>query len=857
MQKEIENQLNKIAKNNQIIEDLKKEKENIISEELNSEEILNKFKKHEEKKITKSFENKAIIKLNGGYNMPKKAIAEKLKQSDKFKIALKEVENENINLKILRSATSFTDITFIQESEKKTFISNNLQNEKNREKCKNIDEQINKLKKENKNINHDIKMLVVEDMEAYDFENLVTNLYDDMLNYAIIKIENYFKNSADICFEKVSFNYYYRRSSEYIEISKENIQEYFEWLEEFNNLDDLLCDIITNGEDYIESFIYKYTLEHLPEEMNTYTLYDEANTILTDTLTDIIFDLYIGSDFSIDLNKKFTSKYIIELLKQNKKYGKFIDYIDYVNNEIEEKILTKIPNNYINLYPSARKIKRHFVLHIGPTNSGKTWSALNNLKKFNNGIYLAPLRLLAFEKFEELNNDGYICSLKTGEEQIIKKDANFISSTIEMANFTNKYNCAVIDECQMVNDENRGGAWTNAILGLVCPEIHLCLSSNAKDILIKLINECNDTYEVVEYERKNELICEKEKFNFYNEIKKGDALIVFSKRSVYAVAAELQEKNIKCSIIYGALPYDVKQSEAEKFNKGVTDVVVATDAIGMGLNLPIKRIIFMEIEKFDGKIQRKLYSTELKQIAGRAGRYGINEYGLYNVYASNKDKEKIKKDIEKDDFQISYARLSFPEILINIEGNISDILSKWNEIETNKFYIKQDLDVQIQLAKDLEKLSENKQLIYNFITIGFDTKNDELKELWKDIFNSQKKSKKYNIPNYLILDIKNIKKNDLNELEEMFKICDLLYQYYDKFNYLKEMEEITKMRQKISKQMIELLKNKKISRRKCSCCNCNLPLLWRYGMCEECYEEQYGYEDDDNYDDEDDWLDYV
>ena len=84
-------------------------------------------------------------------------------------------------------------------------------------------------------------------------------------------------------------------------------------------------------------------------------------------------------------------------------------------------------------------------------------------------------------------------------------------------------------------------------------------------------------------------------------------LIVFSKRSVYAVAAELQEKNIKCSIIYGALPYDVKQSEAEKVNKGMTDVVVATDAIGMGLNLPIKRIIFMEIEKFDGKIQRKLY----------------------------------------------------------------------------------------------------------------------------------------------------------------------------------------------------------------------------------------------------------
>lgn len=858
MNNKAKEQLNKIDENKQLINQLIDEEEKIIIEESNSKELLDKFKKKEKQKIIKNIENRILIDIKGC--MPKKEEVLKIKETDEFKSILSKKENENVKLEILKNAKSFDDIAFVSKKDKYKFIHLNFQNKKNIETYKKIDEQIKKIHKENNNINNILRDVVIDEIKSYDFENFAWTLYEDMFNEAKDKIENYFKTDTEIGYEKKTYNRSFRSyDTEFIEISKETIQDYLEWIEDFDNLDRLIIEIITDNNDFLEEFVYSYIINNLPEEFNEYQKNPFLNDAINDEVLDIAFSLDINYQMSSDFYNIFTKKYIIELLKQNKKYNKFISYIEYVNNEMEDKILNQIPDNYINLYPLARTIKRHFVLHVGPTNSGKTWAALNNLKKANNGIYLAPLRLLAFEKFEELNKDGYICSLKTGEEQVIKENANFISSTVEMISFVNKYDCAVIDECQMINDENRGGAWTNAILGLFCPEIHLCLSNNAKEILIKLIDECNDSYEIIEYERKNELICENETFTFPDGVKKGDALIVFSKKNVYAVAAELQENNIKCSIIYGALPYDVKQSEAEKFSKGETDVVVATDAIGMGLNLPIKRIVFIETEKFDGKTNRKLYSNEVKQIAGRAGRYGINEYGLYNVYGMKNDRKRIRKDIEKVDEQIYYVRLSFPETLINIQGNISDILFKWSNIETKKFYIKQNVDTQIQLSKELEEISKNKNLIFKFITIGFDVNNDELKNLWINIFKKQNSGKKYEIPEWLRLDLKDIKEVELSELEEIFKTCDLLYQYYDRFNYFDESEEIMHMRQKISKQMILLLKNKKISARRCSCCDQKLPFLWKYEMCENCYNDQYRYdyydenENEDWYDDDDDW----
>ena len=107
--------------------------------------------------------------------------------------------------------------------------------------------------------------------------------------------------------------------------------------------------------------------------------------------------------------------------------------------------------------------------------------------------------------------------------------------------------------------------------------------------------------------------------DFTKEARRGTAFIVFSRKDVHAVAGELQRKGFRCSVIYGALPYDVRRNEVKRYVNGETDIVVATDAIGMGLNLPIERVIFLTTEKFDGTQQRPLTPTEIKQIAGRAG----------------------------------------------------------------------------------------------------------------------------------------------------------------------------------------------------------------------------------------------
>ncbi|MBP5624687.1 MAG: hypothetical protein J6X36_07445 [Lachnospiraceae bacterium] len=310
-------------------------------------------------------------------------------------------------------------------------------------------------------------------------------------------------------------------------------------------------------------------------------------------------------------------------------------YLDIEHMLLEEDkrfntmIMSEIPTNIPDLYPLARKMKRHFVLHIGPTNSGKTYDALEALKRAKKGIYLAPLRLLAFEIYDRLNDAGVKCNMITGEEEIFIEDATHSSATIETLSTSEIYDVAVIDEGQMIGEEQRGGAWTRAILGVCADEVHICSDESCVDLITAIIEECGDTWETRHNKRAVPLSFDSRRFVFPQSVEEKDALIVFSKQSVIAVTAELQRNGIKASMIYGNLPYDVRMNEVQRFVTGETKVVVATDAIGMGLNLPIKRIVFLETKKFDGHTRRLLNVSEIKQIAGRAGRRGIFETGYY------------------------------------------------------------------------------------------------------------------------------------------------------------------------------------------------------------------------------------
>lgn len=180
---------------------------------------------------------------------------------------------------------------------------------------------------------------------------------------------------------------------------------------------------------------------------------------------------------------------------------------------------------------------------------------MEKFREAREAVYLAPLRLLALEVYENTNYAGVDCSLLTGEEEAFIEGASHVAETIEMADMNKRYDVAVIDECQMIADEGRGGAWTAAILGLCADEIHICMAPHAEDIVKRLIEYCGD--EIVEVDRRERMTpleLDPDNCRFPDIVKPGDALIVFSKRSVINVAAELQGKGIECSMIYGALP---------------------------------------------------------------------------------------------------------------------------------------------------------------------------------------------------------------------------------------------------------------------------------------------------------------
>ena len=141
-------------------------------------------------------------------------------------------------------------------------------------------------------------------------------------------------------------------------------------------------------------------------------------------------------------------------------------------------------------------MKRKFILHVGPTNSGKTHDALERLKECRHGAYFGPLRLLALEVYDKLNTEGLSCSMVTGEETLEVPGAVCQSCTVEMLNDHEYFDIVVVDECQMIADPYRGHNWTRAVLGLRAEEIHLCMAPEAEDIVVQMIKRCGDQYRV-------------------------------------------------------------------------------------------------------------------------------------------------------------------------------------------------------------------------------------------------------------------------------------------------------------------------------------------------------------------------
>ena len=241
----------------------------------------------------------------------------------------------------------------------------------------------------------------------------------------------------------------------------------------------------------------------------------------------------------------------------------FTLYPEYRQHMVQGQIFELVPTRPEMEFPEVRQMHRHFILHIGPTNSGKTYRSLERLKLARNGVYLGPLRLLALEVYEQMKKYKVPCTMRTGQECLEEEGSRVMASTIEMADFDENYDIAVIDEAQLVADHDRGHSWTKAILGLRAPEIHICMSPAAEQAICHLIELCGDDYEAERYERKTDLVCEEHPFVFPDDVQKGDALIAFSKKSVLDVAGRLEEAGINASVIYGSLPPEIRRRQLQ------------------------------------------------------------------------------------------------------------------------------------------------------------------------------------------------------------------------------------------------------------------------------------------------------
>lgn len=295
-------------------------------------------------------------------------------------------------------------------------------------------------------------------------------------------------------------------------------------------------------------------------------------------------------------------------------------------------------------YPEARAKVRKIYFHSGPTNSGKTYQALQRFMNSKSGVYCGPLKLLAVEIFQKANDNNTPCDLVTGEERKIADPdgvtrASHVSCTVEMAQINEPVEVVVIDEIQMIRDPNRGWAWTRALLGLPADEVHLCGEEAALDIIQKILEPTGDILEVIRYKRLTPLVIEEQPLQDLKNIRSGDCIVCFNKDNLYNVSMELEKLGHQVAVVYGTLPPGAKIAQCKKFNQlKDCSVMVATDAIGMGLNLSIARVIFYSLMKTtnDEKGQRwqeYLSTSQCLQIAGRAGRFKTaHETGYVTTY---------------------------------------------------------------------------------------------------------------------------------------------------------------------------------------------------------------------------------
>ena len=353
---------------------------------------------------------------------------------------------------------------------------------------------------------------------------------------------------------------------------------------------------------------------------------------------------------------------------------------------------------------------------LGPTNTGKTHLAVETMLEYDSGIIGFPLRLLAREIFDKCVNKvgAEKVALITGEEKIIPKTAKYYICTTESMPQDMFVDFVAVDEIQMCTDHERGHIFTDKLLNARGDKLTMFLGSHTMKPVIKSLI---DKIEFVSRERYSKLT-----YSGYKKISRLNpktALIAFSIDEVYAIAELVRRQKGGAAIIMGSLSPKTRNSQVELYQSGDANFLVATDAIGMGINMDINNVSFSSLKKFDGKKKRKLNLSEISQIAGRAGRH-IND-GTFGITGECKgitsdEIEKLEKH-ELNNINVLYWRNS------EINFDSLDSLISSLEKKTNSEFLRR--------INDCEDEKMLKFMVKNNSSLTTTNSKDYIKTLWE------------------------------------------------------------------------------------------------------------------------------
>ena len=594
------------------------------------------------------------------------------------------------------------------------------------------------------------------------------------------------------------------------------------------NFDHLLVEL---KKEHESSFLEE--IEQLVKECEGYAhlLHYEKEQLYTKVYSFLLDQLGVNLSISPKVYRKTLRRFLYSIQ-------------DELVKKQRQELLARTIRDFKNLFPIARDMQRKLTLHIGPTNSGKTYTAMQKLKSADTGYYLAPLRLLALEGYENLNAMGVDCSLITGEEQLINDEATHISSTIEMLNFDVDVDVCVIDEVQMIDDRDRGWAWANAIIGAPAKEIIMTGSPNAKEAIIALAEYLGEKLEIIEFERKNPLEV-LEHPTAIEDIEPSTAVVAFSRKDVLKLKQRLS-KNFSVSVVYGNLSPEVRREEARRFREGETQILVATDAIAMGMNLPIKTILFSKADKFDGIIQRDLFPSEIHQISGRAGRYGLEEKGYVGAL-SREVLKVIKRNFDKEAKKIAtpfkvMANLEHIKLVSSIleENSLEEILNFFiQNMEFSGPFYAASLDDMLEASKIVDSYNLDIATKYHLACAPLTLKSPYIITAYETYIHALEKGDSVHYQRPRLNGEYAQTSQELLIAEDMVKEISLYLWLSYRFNeYFIDADKALESRTVLNNYIEKTLQKTELSQ-SCKLCSAVLPTNSKYSICEACFRKNY------------------